>query len=46
MTNSGILIVNQAAADADLCERGLAELSSCGATSLGGDICTIHIFDR
>jgi hypothetical protein len=46
MTNSGALVVNQAAADADLCERGHTELSSGGATSLGGDICTIHILDR
>jgi hypothetical protein len=46
MTKSGTLVVNQAAADADLCQRGHAELSSSGATSLGGDIYTIHIFAR
>jgi len=46
MTKSGTLVVNQAAADADLCERGYAGLSSNGAASLAGDIYTIHIFAR
>jgi hypothetical protein len=46
MTNSGTLVVNQAAVDTDLCEREHAELSSSSVTSLGGDIRTIHIFDR
>jgi hypothetical protein len=46
MTKSGALVVNQAAVDANLCERRDAELSSSGAISLGDDICIIHIFDR
>jgi hypothetical protein len=46
MTKSGTLVVNQAAVDADLCERGHAESSSSGAISLDDDICIIHIFAR